>query len=847
MWRSCESQIDETVQRQLRRTGVSGLGRTSLLGGLAAALSLSAGTVLAQTAPPAAPAPAANASDQLSEVVVTAQFKQENVQETPLAITAISASQLADRGQTSIQDIMQDAPGVYLTPTTTAFGPSLNAYIRGIGQSDQDPALEPGIGIYVDDVYYGTITGADLDLTDLDRVEVLRGPQGTLEGMNSEGGAIKLFSKLPDATPSTTFDALYGSRNHVELRASTDFAISDNLFVRIAGVGNHQDGYEQILDFGCANPTIQATDINGVYGTYSVPIGVRNQASSCQTGEEGGVGYTGGRVSVRWLATDSVENLLIGDISNTNQENPAETLIQAQPPLAGNSIGLPVTNITNPANPIATSLPYNSALVPAMIPKSPYQTYTTLCLPALPAMNEAAACGENNQILDGWGVSDTLTWKINDALQLKNIIADRGYTSKWYEDNDASPWPLGLGSESLDHHQFSEELRLSGSAAKLLDWTAGVFYFSERTVYASQQDLWYAEGPGVLDFIQDDPITAHDKAAYLHTVWHLTSKLDVTLGTRYTSQDKTYNYVRLNPDGTPATELFGTLNGASARYQDGRGDYRGDIAYHLTDQLMTYAQVSTGFKGGGVDPRPFYVQQAVPFAPESLTTYEVGIKSTWFDNRLRVNLDGYSSQYKNIQLTLPDCAGVAGIPASAGIPCALPFNAGNGRQYGVELETLLKLGGFQIDFSGAYLNFYYTDLFYPAAVTGVAYGMDTPLTPKLSGDLGMQYSMAVPKGSITLRVDANGRSSVYAGAVNYPLADLATPDGTNYLASYILYNAHLTWESPNNDWSIALQALNFTNKFYWMNIFDLASASGGSVTGNPNPPREFDLEIKHKL
>src|SRR6185312_2411558 len=253
--------------------------------------------------------------------VVTAQFRAENVQQTPLAITAVNAEALAARGQTSVTEIARDAPSVSLAPETGAFGPSMSAFIRGIGQADLDPALEPGVGIYIDDVYFGTLTGSLMDLLDLDRVEVLRGPQGTLEGMNSEGGAVKLFSKAPNATPSTNFDVLYGSRNHVELRASTNFALSDNVFVRLAGVGNHQDGYENVFDFGCANPSFTATATNGVTGTYSVAPGFTSRAGNCIIGHEGGTSYAGGRAAIRWVVNDSLEATLSGDLTNTNQQN----------------------------------------------------------------------------------------------------------------------------------------------------------------------------------------------------------------------------------------------------------------------------------------------------------------------------------------------------------------------------------------------------------------------------------------------------------------------------------------------------------------------------------------------
>src|SRR6201996_1741245 len=259
--------------------------------------------------PGAATTPAPAGSDTvntggLEEVIVTAQFRSQNVQNTPLAITAVNAEELAERGQTNITNISEDAPSVQLNQESGAFGPSMSAFIRGIGQSDLDPALEPGVGIYIDDVYFGTLTGSLLDLLDLDRVEVLRGPQGTLDGMNSQGGTVKLFSKKRDATESRSFDVLGGSRNHVELRAGTNFAIMDNLFVRLSAVGNQQDGYVTRYDFGCENPSFTATDVNGVTGTYSVPVGFQGQTAHCVLGREGGTGYAAGRIAVRWLASD---------------------------------------------------------------------------------------------------------------------------------------------------------------------------------------------------------------------------------------------------------------------------------------------------------------------------------------------------------------------------------------------------------------------------------------------------------------------------------------------------------------------------------------------------------------
>ena len=209
------------------------------------ALGLSAATGLASIA---------IAADDLTEVVVTAQFREQNLQDTPLAITAVSGALLESRNQTNITEITNQAPNVTLKQQGAGYGPAMAAYIRGVGQGDFNPAVEPGVGIYVDDVYYATLTGSVLDLLDLDRVEVLRGPQGTLAGKNSIGGSIKLYSKTPKGDDTGSLAATYGSRHRVDLRGSADFALADNLFARVSAVSKKQDGYVDRVDYGCAFP-----------------------------------------------------------------------------------------------------------------------------------------------------------------------------------------------------------------------------------------------------------------------------------------------------------------------------------------------------------------------------------------------------------------------------------------------------------------------------------------------------------------------------------------------------------------------------------------------------------------
>jgi iron complex outermembrane receptor protein len=775
--------------------------------------------------------------DQLQEVVVTAQFRNENSQQTPLAMTAISAQSLEQRSETNLSQVAASVPSVTLLPASAAFGPSMTASIRGIGQYDFDPALEPGVGIYIDDVYYGSLTGSLLDLLDLDRVEVLRGPQGTLAGMNSIGGSVKLFSQKPTGDGASTLSVLYGSRNHVEARAGTDFAlVPESVFVRVSAVYNHQDGYENVYDFGCANPSFTATAINPTTGvpnatpaTYSVAPSFLTHAGSCRLGQEGGTNYGASRVSVRWLASDRVEVNLVGDVTQQDQENPATTLLYGN--LSGNGFYKDITIPTTSG----AALPYNSALVPAMIPSNPYSTYSSFSVPGAGTTPPYSASDSSDLL--SWGGAATVDWKIADTMSLKSITSFRAFSSSWAEDNDASPWPVGLGGEYLQHHQFSEELRFNGAVPGLVDYTLGGFYFRELSVYGTHQDLWYAAGPGGLDFLGDDPVLAHDKAGFLQTDWHLTGKLDFIAGVRYTKQDKDYTFVRVNPEGGlgGGAALVSGLNGYTGTYSDGKTDYRADIDYHWTDDVMTYAEVSTGFKGGGVNPRPFFTFQAIGFSPETVTNYETGIKSSWFGNTLRANVDGYFADYRNIQLALLNCDFLNPPGFPSGLPCALPFNAGDAHIKGAEVELEEHpFAGLELDASGSYLDFNYTSFGpYP---TGVTMGMTTPFTPKLQGSLGLQYHIPLGSwGTITPRVDANARSSVYTNAVN---AD------TNRIGGYTVYNARITLKPEHGSWEASLEALNFTDKFYWQNIFDLTGAGGGSVSGTPSPPLEIALQVK---
>ncbi|RZA13917.1 MAG: hypothetical protein EOP02_27485, partial [Proteobacteria bacterium] len=212
---------------------------------LALSTSLIAAPALAQEAAPA----------DTGVIVVTAEFREVNLQDTPLAITAVTAETMEARSQTRISDITAQAPNVLLQPNPAGQGNSMRAFIRGVGQSDQSPSVEPGVGIYVDDVYFSTITGSIFDLLDLERVEILRGPQGTLSGMNSAGGSVKLYSRKPSGDNGGYVEATLGNFSRRDFKASADFTIvPDQLYARVSGVSRHRDGHVTRLDYACVHP-----------------------------------------------------------------------------------------------------------------------------------------------------------------------------------------------------------------------------------------------------------------------------------------------------------------------------------------------------------------------------------------------------------------------------------------------------------------------------------------------------------------------------------------------------------------------------------------------------------------
>jgi iron complex outermembrane receptor protein len=765
-------------------------------------------------------APLAQAQEQqeeggLQEVLVTAQFREQNVQDTPLAITAVSAEMLEARNQTNITEITNQAPNVTLKPQGATYGPSIAASIRGIGQLDFNPALEPGVGLYVDDVYYATLTGSMLDLLDLDRVEVLRGPQGTLAGKNSIGGAVKLYSKKPQGDGSGYLSATYGSRDRVDLRGSADFALTDNLFARVSGVSRRQRGYIERRDFGCDFPE------------SGVPR-LLTSVAGCVVDYDSNVDLTAVRGALRWVASDNVELNLALDYTRDDR-NPTGTVL-----VEGSTLVRP--NVQPVQGPNGTAL----SQADFVVPRGSYHNYASYYSPpgiyngtnvTNYPMTESRA--DPNQFFDGWGISLSADWSITDSLSLTSITAYREYDSGFSNDNDLSPLASSLGFGTLPFHSVSQELRLNGLIGERIEYTVGAFYMDQRSRYESYQDLRYP-GNNPLQFQQNDVVNADTQAAFAHVAFHATDQLTLTAGLRYTDEHKDYTFVRLSRDGT-VHPFLGVLNGRISNYDGDNVDYRLAVQYSWTDNLMTYAQFATGFKGGGVSPRPFVPEQAVPFDPETLDSYEIGLKSDLFDRRMRLNASVFYGEYNDLQLSLQTCPQLGG-PG----PCGAWANAGDAEIKGLEIESIIiPVTGLQIDASFSYIDFDYTfinpDVGGPTRPTSIQLDHRPPYMPERKWSLGAQYQINLgDRGTITPRVDVSYQGDLYTNGNNRP---------TNYIESYTLGNARLTWRDAKEEWEAALEVTNVTDEYYFLSRTDQFAAVG-HTDGQPGRPREWAITIK---
>ncbi|MBT2189110.1 TonB-dependent receptor [Sphingobium nicotianae] len=849
--------------------------RTLLRAALATGTILSTVSIMS-TAALAQDPQAAEAEDTSNDIIVTAQMRSQNLQDIPLAITAVSGAQLEARSQTRLTDIAAQAPNVILQQNPAGSGNSMRAYIRGVGQADQSPSVEPGVGIYIDDIYFGSVTASAFDLSDVDRVEVLRGPQGTLAGMNSEGGAVKVYSRKPEGKGGYV-EVTAGSLNRRDVKASADFTVvPDAVFARITGVTRNRDGYVTRYDYACVNPTdpyVQPGTSVIQAGAAAIPrLATSNH---CVLGTLGDQKMYAVRGSLRIAPAGSpLEINVTGDYTKDNSATQASVLL-ASAELTGrqnNSIpyqGVPYDN---------RFVTYGQYRRPNAVLNDPYATYANFFDPGVTyraatstATGGPGTAGAPNGPLfadpsstnEGWGVSGTIDYKLGENFALKSITGYRHYFSASSDDNDNSPVAfIGGGYSYFTHNQFSEELRLSGNLAdNAVHFTVGGIYYHDDTRYDGRIHTpfsgfgEYAVFPcgGTLpacvvakptfSFINDDTAKLKVYAGFGNVSWNITDKLTLEGGIRVTHEQKDYHYARLNPDGLsdylPLSNPANPLTGQVGTYKGTTTDYRAAISYKINDDSMVYAQFSTGFKGGGVAPRPYDYRQIRGFGPEKLRAYEIGFKTDLLDRRVRVNGDVFYMDYKGYQGVPQVCLDSNNnpLPANAGgVPglCGQYLNIGDARVQGFELETTIKpVDGLTIDGSLSLTDFKFTSINYPT--TSIVVGAKRPGIGDWKWSAGIQYQAILGDfATLTPRFDI-AYTSGYCG--DFTCTPIAIVD------SNTISNARLTFETMEKEWSVALEVTNLFNKLYYLNKF----TNTWYASAQPGTPRQWAVTVRRRF
>jgi iron complex outermembrane receptor protein len=738
--------------------------------------------------------PSSSADDRVGEIVVTAQFRDQNVRDVPISITALSGETLEARGMTSLTDIGQTTPGLGIRPSGQ-YGNATAITMRGVGNFNALYGYEPGVGIYIDDVYYPTLYGSQLDLLDLDRIEVLRGPQGTLAGKNSIGGAVKLYSRVPRGSGEGYVEATIGERNQRGLRASADFTlVPDRVFFRLSGVYKSIDGYVDRIDYKCRYPTANVPTVAPQY-----------DLNNCKIGTEGGTNYGGVRGALRFVsADDRLDTTLQFDVYNDTSDAQPDRLVAV-----------------NPASPSA------AALTP-FLNSGKYESYSTF-------QTQTGRGFEGVNRLKGYGLSGRVSYDLTDNLNFTSITAYRSYNAGYQVDLDGTSYGMTTEDLHLRFHWLTEEVRLGGSLLdELIEYTIGGYYYKAT---GNQAGLLQISGTAVppptvpsafiLNALQGDIIKSESKAAFLNTIIHPIPNLDIAAGIRWTDDQKDYFYHRRDAATllpvSPPDGLDGSFAGEEI-------DYRVALSYHISPSVMAYSSVSTGFKGGGVAPAIYRAEQIVPFGPEKLTAYEIGTKASFFDRHLAIDVSGYYNRYKGVQLTITSGTGIFASPAS------VPVNGGEATIKGIEAEANASFGQFSADATFSTLDFKYTDI---RAGTGILPEFITPYTPKTKWSAGAQYRFWFRNDdlSLTPRIDVSHQSGIYALAINAPI---------NYSSGFTIANTHLKLEDEEQGWSFDLGISNIFNKYYYTSRY-AGLYSLGSVSGQVAPPRQISGTLRYNF
>ena len=550
----------------------------------------------------------------LNVIVVTAQRREESVQDIPIAISAFSAEELETRGISNALEVTQFVPNL-VGLNNTGLGTANSYYLRGVGNTESIATFDPPIGTYVDDIYMSRQNANNISFFDVERLEVLRGPQGTLFGRNTTGGAVNVILREPGDKLAGYAELGYGSYERIVGRASVDIPLADSFAIKVSGYFQNDDGYTRNTTTG------ERVNQNDGWG---VRLGLRGELSDSAR-------WTG---SYMRTSADS-GNILNFDCDPANPANCAGRFATTGLTRGGNFAGL----LTGPKNNFGLGNEVDMDFV-----------------------------SSNLELGAGDFTVNLITGFVNLRQNFALDFADgRGLPST------SSPIPPVLGytfggftiANQGEHTQFTQEIKFNGSLADgLVDLVGGVYYFYEdnTTDFGDIFTLPFAPPPRGFPFILADRTvknTAEAWAGYLQADLNLTDQLKVTAGIRYTDEEKSFD-IRDNRascnDGTIEATCISTVNliatnGRAIPTEQGTDLWtpRFAINYNVTDDILVFASATRGFKSGGWNARGTSATELLPFGPETAWSYEAGFKSEFLDRRVRLNVTAFHLDVSDLQ------------------------------------------------------------------------------------------------------------------------------------------------------------------------------------------------------
>ncbi len=781
-----------------------------------------AGLVAAGFFLPAGTASAEEADEErafggIEEVVVTARRREESAQEVPIPISALSADRLASRGITEVQHVEQLTPNMSFNETIVARG-TATVFLRGIGQINWTPTQDPKVGIYIDGVYLGRPQGAVFDLLDVDRIEVLRGPQGTLFGRNTTAGLVHIITKKPDSVFDATVRASVGNAGRLMADGLVNIPLIDDvLAARVAFQTRQDDGWMKD-DAGREWNTTDSRSLRGtLLWTPNDSVEVSLAAEFFRARETGGLG--------------DCEELLGGPTGL----NFLPLIFGAYDELAAACAPDDDPYLSNDNDPNGLSVDTNSAAL----------TVT-------------------------WDFSDMTLTSISAWRDIRELNESWGWGSDFY--GGPSYHIEILADQPSVYDQISQEFRLEGSAfSDRMTWITGLYGFAENGIFRvwvplmrglmppedlAEAPLWEALGPIALGVQeggsrrQEIDGTNKSWAVFAEATVDVTDAWSVTAGWRWTKDTRQFKRSQWASDfgfdqfyacpGNIGPDGLAMRSYCKQEVSFSESTPRVILNYAFNDDVMAYLSLSRGYSSGGLNG-DVYMQ---PYEPEISDNWEVGMKSQWFERRLQLNVTVFRNDYENQQITI-------GRVIDGQLHENL-FNAQAATLEGYEVELLATPAeGWFVTGTYGYLDGNYDEFtiidtsFDPVTFEDVRVVRDMSdlsfiaYTPHRSWNLSVAKEFHLDHGgSLTAQVGYNYRGPYYSAATLTRLRRHRTdPLG--------LVDARLRWDMANGKTSVSLWGTNLSDELYYRTAQD--SEGAGILIYYYAEPRRFGLTLEHRF